>query len=93
MGLILSFVAFGYNSTPHVNTEFSPFFVLHRREAMLPVWRYLDEPWFDLEFKTWHCRSWKARDPVHERHLKQEKAYEQWQGNSKLCFLLGLVLL
>lgn len=53
----LSFVAFGYNFTPYVSTEFSPLLLLHGRGAVLPVQRYLDEPRLDL--KRWPCRMLK----------------------------------
>ena len=40
--LFLSAVALAYNSTPHTVTGFSPFFLAHGRETMLPGQRYLD---------------------------------------------------
>lgn len=41
--LFLSFLTFGYNSTLHVGTGYSPFFSLHGSEAVLLVQRYLDD--------------------------------------------------
>lgn len=52
LGLFLSSVAFGYSSTPHVGTEFLPLLLLHGREVVLLVQRYLDEPSLDPERKT-----------------------------------------
>lgn len=37
------------------------FFMLHGREAVLPVQRYLDEPPLDLKSKKWPSQLWKVR--------------------------------
>ena len=59
--LFLAAVALAYNSTPHTVTGYSPFFLTHGREVVLPVQRYLDEPRLDLESRRRLSRLWKAR--------------------------------
>lgn len=50
--LFLSVFALAYNSTPNTVTEFSTFFLLHGRETLLPVQRYLDEPRLHSAFRA-----------------------------------------
>ena len=67
--LYLSAVALAHNSTPNVATGFSPFFLVHGREALLPVQRHLDEPRLDATARLWLSRLWKARVAVYEAQL------------------------
>lgn len=59
--LILSAVALAQNSTPHVATGVSPYFLTHGREAIMPIQRHLDEPRLDGTARLWLQRPWKAR--------------------------------
>ena len=38
----LQAVAFAHNSMPHASSHYSPFFLVHGREAVLPIQRHLD---------------------------------------------------
>ena len=67
--LFLSAVALAHNSTPHVATGFSPYFLMHGREAILPIQRHLDEPRLDDTARHWLQRLWKARIMVYEAQL------------------------
>ncbi|PHJ20661.1 hypothetical protein CSUI_005494, partial [Cystoisospora suis] len=53
-------------------TGFSPFFLTHGREAILPVQRHLDEPRLDPTSKFWLHRLWRARVDTHEAHMRAE---------------------
>ena len=88
----LSAVALGYNSTPHTATNYSPFFLLHGREAVLPVQRYLDEPRVDLESRRWLSRLWKARVSVYERHAVHAEERRKWLENSEALLPVGTIV-
>ena len=51
--IFLSAVALAHNTTRHIATGFSPFFLTQGREAVLPVQRYLDEPRLDPTSGQW----------------------------------------
>ena len=71
--LLLPAVAFGYNTTPHTAIGHSPFFLVHGREAVLPVQRHLDEPKLKNESEKWLHRLWHARMEVYESHMEHEQ--------------------
>ena len=71
--LFLSAVALAHNSTPHVATGYSPFFLTQGREAVLPVQRHLDEPRLDPTSSQWLRRLWKSRVCVYETQMQLEK--------------------
>lgn len=64
-------VVFAYNTTPHVATGFTPFFLAHGREAMLPLFRELGEPRLEPATQQWLERLWEARRKVYEHHLQE----------------------
>ena len=66
-------VAFAHNSTPHTSTKYSPFYLLHGREAVLPIQRHLDMPVLDTTSRKWLDRLWKARMDVYRVHLEMTK--------------------
>ena len=71
--LFLPAVALAHNSTPHVATGFSPFFLTYGREAVLPVQRHLDEPRLDPTSGRWLTRLWKSRVLAYEAQAEIEK--------------------
>lgn len=87
--LLLVFVAFGYNSTPPLGTDLSPFFLQHGRRAVLPVQRCLHKSRLDLESEKRLFRMWKARVHVYEKHSEQEEACKQWLRDSKALDFVG----
>ena len=90
--LFLAAVALAYNSTPHTATGYSPFFLTHGREAILPVQRYLDEPRLDLESRRWLSRLWKSRVYVYERHAAHASACKEWVENSNAMLPIGTIV-
>ena len=75
--LFLPAVALAYNSTPHLGTRYSPYFLEHGREPLLPVQRYLDEPRLDFTSQRWLSRLWRARVQVYEAHLRTERRLQR----------------
>ena len=49
----LQAAAFAHSWTPHTGTSYSPFFVVHGREAVLPVQRHLDTPRLAAPSRRW----------------------------------------
>ena len=90
--LFLAAVALAHNSTPHTVTGYSPFFLTHGREAVLPVQRYLDEPRMDLESRRWLSRLWKARVHVYEKHAVQADKCKEWVQNSDALLPIGTIV-
>lgn len=70
--LHLSAVSFAHNTTPHIVTGFTPFFLTRGREAVLPLQRYLDEPRLDPISKQWLSRLWEARVSIYSAHMAEE---------------------
>ena len=68
--LFLPAVAVAHSTTPHVATSFSPFFLSHGREAVLPVQRHLEEPRLDPTSKQWLYWLWRSRVLVYEAQLR-----------------------
>ena len=71
--IFLSAVALAHNTTPHIATGFSPFFLTQGREAVLPVQRHLDEPRLDPTSGQWLKRLWKSRILAYEAQVQLEK--------------------
>lgn len=72
--LHLHAVALAHNSTPSMATGYSPFFLEHGREAILPVQRHLDEPRLDPVSKRWLGRLWRARVACYQASMKEHEA-------------------
>lgn len=70
-------VALAHNSTPQLATGYSPYFLTHGREALLPVQRYLDEPRLDFTSQRWLMRLWRARVNVYEAQLRLERRIQR----------------
>ena len=75
--LFLPAVALAHNSTPNLGTGYSPYFLVHGREPLLPVQRYLDEPRLDLTSQQWLSRLWRARVQVYEAQLRLERRLQR----------------
>lgn len=88
----LQAVALAHNSTPHTATGFSPFFLEHGREAVLPVQRFLDEPRLDPLSVAWLARLWRARAHVYEAHARQEQRQREQCGSSKTVLPKGAIV-
>lgn len=85
--LFLSAVTLAYNFTPRTATGYSPFFLTHRRDAVLPVQRFLDEPRLDIESRRWLIRLWKARVNVYDRHAAGAAKRKEWMKMFVRCYL------
>lgn len=66
-------VAFGYNTTLHKATGYSPFFMVQGREATLLLHRELDELRVDATSKQWLTYFWEARIHVYESFVAEKK--------------------
>ncbi|PHJ23293.1 retrovirus-related pol polyprotein from transposon [Cystoisospora suis] len=88
----LQAVALAHNSTPHTATGFSPFFLEHGREAVLPVQRYLDEPRLDPVSVSWLERLWRSRLYVYEAHAMEEKRQKELCGSARSLLPPGAIV-
>lgn len=70
----LQAVALAHNSTPSIVTGYSPFFLEHEREAVLPVQRGLDEARLDLVSRYWLGRLWRARVNCYSANIREQAA-------------------
>ena len=91
--LYLPAVALAHNSTPHLATGYSPYFLTHGREAILPVQRHLDEPRLDHTSRQWLYRLWRARANVYEAHMRLEELRRKGTENSSTLVPVGALVL
>ena len=91
--LYLPAVALAHNSTPHLATGYSPYFLTHGREAILPVQRHLDEPRLDHTSRQWLYRLWRARANVYEAHMRLEKLRRKATENSSTLVPVGALVM
>lgn len=82
-------MALAYNSTPHTLTGFSPFLLLHGREAVTPVKKYLDKHRLDVESRRWLRRLWKARASAYEKHALHAAERKKWVENFDALLPVG----
>ena len=71
--LCCSAASYAYNSTPHVTTKRSPFFLMHGFEAFLPIQRELEIPDEPKQSDIWLKALWDARRQVFEDYVVEHK--------------------
>ena len=71
--LCCSAASYAYNSTPHVLTQRSPFFLMHGFEALLPVQRELELPMEPRISDLWIKGLWEARRMVFMNHIEEHR--------------------
>ena len=79
----LEAVPFAHNETPHTSTNHSPFFLVHGREAVLPIQRHLNTPRLDAPSRGWLARLWASRVHVYRadvQEIRRRKRFLEEQG-------------
>ena len=91
--LFLPAVALAHNSTPNLGTSYSPYFLMHGREPLLSVQRYLDEPRLDFTSQQWLSRLWRARVQVYEAQLRLERRLQRAFNKSDTQVPVGALVM